>query len=150
MNAVVVVVDGLGGGLGAQIVSLLRETLKTDVEIIALGTNSAATERMLRAGADRGATGENAIRVSVGLGDFILGPIGIAVPNSMLGEVSPDIARAVAEARGERILIPLSQPHFHLAGIEPRPLGRLVEDAVSRVAERLRSPDPLAKSRPNG
>lgn len=148
MKTAIVVVDGLGGGLGAQIVSLLRERMGKDAEILALGTNSAATERMLKAGADRGATGENAVRVSVGFGDFILGPIGIAVPNSMLGEVSPAVALAVAEARGERILIPVAQSHFHLVGMESRPLGRLVEEAVDRVLERVRAGDPLAKDRP--
>ncbi|NLJ46677.1 MAG: DUF3842 family protein [Treponema sp.] len=145
MKTAIVVVDGLGGGLGAQIVSLLREKMGKEAEILALGTNSSATERMLKSGADRGATGENAIRVSIGFGEFILGPIGIAVPNSMLGEVSPAVAVAVTEARGERILIPVSQSHFHLVGMEGRPVGRLVEDAVNRVLERVGAGNPLAE-----
>lgn len=148
MKTAIVVVDGLGGGLGAQIVSLLRDKMGKETEILALGTNASATERMLKAGADRGATGENAIRVSIGFGDFILGPIGIAVPNSMLGEVSPAVARAVTEARGERILIPVSQSHFYLVGMEGRPVGRLVEDVVNRVLERVGAGDPLAEHRP--
>jgi len=150
MSVTIVIVDGLGGGLGAQIAAKIRERFGTDIRILALGTNSSATERMLKAGADRGASGENAIRVSVGQGDFILGPIGVAIPNSLLGEVSPGMAQAILEAPGERILLPVPQNHFTLAGIESRPVGKLVEDAVSRIAARLGTDDPLAEGPQEG
>ena len=88
MKKRIVVVDGMGGGVGAQVIEHLKSILDEGVEILALGTNSGATERMLKAGADRGASGENAIRISVGSGCLVIGPIGIVVPNGMLGEVN--------------------------------------------------------------
>lgn len=134
MRKRIVVVDGMGGGIGAQLAASLKATLGSAAEILALGTNSAATERMLKAGADRGASGENAIRVSAGTGDVIMGPIGIVVPNGMLGEVTPAMAQAVLAAPGLRILIPVNQDHFILAGLESKPLGKLVEEAVALAA----------------
>ncbi len=137
MKKTVVVIDGMGGGIGVQLIQGLRSELGAEVELIALGTNSTATERMVRSGADRGASGENAIRVSVGLGDYILGPIGIVLPDGLMGEVSPDIARAILSAPGERILIPVAQQHFILAGTELRPLSQAIAQAVALVVSRL-------------
>lgn len=134
MKNTVVIVDGMGGGIGVQLITKLLETnIKT--HIIALGTNSCAAERMIKAGANRGASGENAIKTSVSLGDFILGPIGIVIPNSMMGEITPDIAQAVLNAKGERILIPLLNDHFHLAGITQLPLGKTIEKAIEIFVE---------------
>ena len=93
---IIAVSDGMGGGIGAQIVTQLRQTLPLDVEILALGTNAIATQKMMQARASRGASGENAIQVSINLADFILAPIGVLVPNSMMGEITPAIATAVA------------------------------------------------------
>lgn len=141
MKRTIVVVDGMGGGIGAQLVSRLRELAGDRVELIALGTNSAATERMLKAGADRGASGENAVRVSVGLGDVVVGPIGIVLPNGMMGEITPAVAEAVFSARGHRVLVPVAQGHFTLAGVESVPVGRLVAAAADEALSRLRSED---------
>ena len=138
MRKTVVVVDGMGGGIGSQLVSRLRELAGNEIELIALGTTSSATERMLKAGADRGASGENAIRVSVGLGDVIVGPIGIVIPNGMLGEISASVAEAVLAARGERVLVPVPQGHFTLAGVDSAPLGKLVSAAAEAAVSRLR------------
>jgi hypothetical protein len=135
MKKIIIVLDGMGGGIGAELITKLK-TVKFNADIIALGTNSTATERMLRAGAARGATGENAVRISIGMGDFILGPIGIVIANSMMGEITPGIATAVLGARGERILIPLPNDHFTLAGIEPPPLGKMIEKAVEITVAR--------------
>lgn len=137
MAKCIVVVDGMGGGIGAQLVARLRESLGDEVEILALGTNSGATERMLKSGADRGASGENAIRVSVALGEIIMGPIGIVVPNGMLGEITPAMAESVLAAPGSRILVPVSQGHFEISGLEPKSVGRLVEEAVELARARL-------------
>jgi len=134
---IIVVVDGLGGGVGAQLCSKVRQTFGQRVEIVALGTNAAATEQMLKAGADRGASGENAIRVSIGLGQVILGPIGIVIPDSMLGEITQMIAQAVMGANGKKILLPVNQPHFVLAGIPPIPLSKLIDEAVGLLASEL-------------
>jgi hypothetical protein len=133
----------MGGGIGAQLIARLKETWPKeagggDREIIALGANAAATERMIKAGADRGASGENAIRVSVSLGDYILGPVGVVIGNSMMGEISPAMAQAILDAPGERILLPLQQEHFYIAGLEPMPLARMIEKAIDLFNERLK------------
>lgn len=137
METTIAVVDGLGGGLGAQLVARARQEFGDSVRIIALGANSAATERMLKAGADRGASGENALRVSIGRADFVLGPIGIVIPDGLMGEISSTMAQAVMEARGERILVPVGQQHFSLVGMESRPVGKLVEEAIAVLAARI-------------
>ncbi|MDR2518441.1 MAG: DUF3842 family protein [Spirochaetaceae bacterium] len=137
----VIIVDGMGGGIGVQLIARLKEALAAEApktaELIALGTNSVATERMVKAGAHRGATGENAIRVSAPLGRFILGPIGIVITNSMMGEITPVMADAILRAPGERILLPLQNDHFHLAGLESLPLAKMMDKAVEIFRERL-------------
>jgi hypothetical protein len=133
----VVVIDGMGGGIGAHIISRLKEIDDPEREIIALGTNATAAERMVKAGADRGAAGENAIRVSARLGDFIIGPIGIVIINSLMGELTAGMAEAVLSAPGERILLPLQNEHFFLAGAEPQPLAKQCERAIAHYRERI-------------
>jgi len=98
----IAVIDGQGGGIGKAIVEKLRKELSEDVEIIALGTNALATSYMLKAGANEGATGENAIIVNVGKADVIMGTIGILAANSMLGELTPLLARAIAESPAKK------------------------------------------------
>lgn len=138
MKKTVVIVDGMGGGIGSQLASRIRELGGNEIELIALGTTSSATERMLKAGADRGASGENAIKVSVGLGDVIVGPIGIVIPNGMMGEISASVAEAVLAARGARVLVPVPQGHFILAGVDSAPVGKLVAAAAEEAISRLR------------
>jgi hypothetical protein len=137
MNTIIVVIDGMGGGIGTQLIARMRNSLDGEPEIIALGANSTATERMIKAGASRGATGENAIRVSAKLGDFILGPIGIVIPNSMMGEITPAMAEAVLAAPGKRILLPLKNDHFSLPGLEPMPLAKAIDLLISVLRESL-------------
>jgi len=137
MKKRIIVVDGMGGGIGAQIIERLKPSLGPDIEILALGTNSSATERMMKAGADRGASGENAIRVSVGTGMLIIGPIGILVPNGMLGEISSAMAEAIMAAPCERIVVPVAQDHFALAGLEQKPLGYFIDTAVGIAQARI-------------
>lgn len=134
---IVAVVDGMGGGIGAQIVTLLRKELPYDLEIIALGTNAIATDKMMRARASRGATGENAIRVSINLADVIIAPIGVLVPNSMMGEITPAIAEAISGARGRKLMLPVTQPHFELVGIEWKPLNKQIELAIAILREMM-------------
>ncbi|MDR0708840.1 MAG: DUF3842 family protein [Spirochaetaceae bacterium] len=145
MNRTIVVIDGMGGGIGVQLIGRIRELDLPDTEILALGTNAVAVERMVKAGAHRGATGENAIRVTVFRGDFILGPIGIVIPNSMMGEITPSVAEAVMAAPGERILLPLQQDHFALVGLEPLPLAKMLEKAVTLLRERTLLKEGLGK-----
>jgi hypothetical protein len=136
MKHTIVIIDGMGGGIGVQLIGKLKDMVDTDAEIIALGTNAVATERMVKAGAHRGAAGENAIRVSVSAGDYILGPIGIVIPDSLMGEITPAMAQAILAAPGERILLPLQQEHFFIAGLEQLPLSGMIDKALAIFRER--------------
>lgn len=105
------VVDGQGGGIGKSIVSKLRRQIPKElgVTICALGTNSTATNNMIKAGADIGATGENAILRTAEKSDVIIGSIAIIAANSMLGELTPNMALAISSSSACKILIPLNR-----------------------------------------
>lgn len=129
----IAVIDGMGGNIGHQIVSQLRQGLPAEVEILVFGTNSAATANMMKARASRGATGENAIRVSIGEADIIVAPAAVITPNSYMGELTPGMAEAISSARAEKILLPLSQPRVHMTGAARLPLPHLMEEALQKV-----------------
>lgn len=129
----IVVIDGMGGGLGTQLITFLMERLGAHVEIVALGTNAVATNKMVRAGTCRGATGENAIAVSLRKADIVVGPIGIAIPNALMGEITPRIAETVSLCDAHKIFIPVNQSHFEIVGLENRPLVALLKEAVERI-----------------
>lgn len=132
---VVMVMDGQGGGIGSVIIKALRTAVPQDVEILALGTNSAATARMMKAGANRGATGENAIVQTSPEADVIMGPLAVLMAHAMMGEVTPKMAEAVSASRAKKILIPLNQESVRLVGITADPLPHLVEEAMRVVKE---------------
>lgn len=137
MDMLIAVIDGMGGGLGVQLVTQISQILPKSM-IIALGTNSLATNNMVRAGASRGATGENAVKVSLRNVDIVVGPIGIVIPNALMGEITPAIAEAVASCDARKILVPVSQNHFDIVGLENKPLVSLIKDAVNSVCELAR------------
>jgi hypothetical protein len=141
MAITIAVIDGIGGGIGAQIVERLRKESIRDVSILALGANAVATQRMVDAGADKGASGENAIRVSVASADYILGPIGIALPNAMMGEITPGIAEAVCGAPGKKLLLPLSQPHVLIVGMAQKNVNELISDAIAALKRLISESD---------
>ena len=124
------VIDGQGGGMGSTIIRKLRETLGDSVELVALGTNAIATAQMLKARANRGASGENAIVHTVAKADVILGPLGIVLANAMMGEVTPKVAEAVADSSALKLLLPLSQENVQVVGVAPNPLPHLVEALI--------------------
>lgn len=130
---IVAVIDGQGGGIGATIIQGLRKEIGNDLEIWALGTNSIATSRMMKSGANKGATGENAIVQSVKRADVITGPLAIIMPNSMMGEVTTAMAEAVCSCEGYKCLIPLTQEKVSLMGVSREPLPHLVEKAVEKI-----------------
>ncbi len=113
--------------MGATLIKGLRETYGESVEILALGTNAAATAQMMKARANRGATGENAIFRTAGEVDLIIGPISITWPNAMMGEVTPRMAEAVCSSTAPKILLPLSQENIDLVGLTDDPLPHLVD-----------------------
>ncbi len=130
----IAVIDGQGGGIGKTIVEKLRKELLEDVEIIALGTNALATSYMLKAGANEGATGENAIVVNAGKVDIIMGTVGIIAANSMLGELTPLMAKAIAESPAKKILLPLNRCNIEIVGVDKNePLPHLTDKAVQSL-----------------
>lgn len=131
----IVVIDGQGGGLGADLVARLKARLGKKAQVWAVGANALATSAMLRAGADKAATGENAVCYNAAHADLIMGPIGLLSANALMGEVSPAMAAAVSAADARRILIPMSSCGVLVAGSTGRKLEELLEDAVS-LAER--------------
>ncbi len=131
----VMVMDGQGGGIGATIIKGLRENLGNELEILALGTNSIATSRMMKAGANRGGTGENAIVRTSQEVDVIIGPLAILMANSMMGEVTPEMASHVSSSPAKKILIPLTQERVEVVGVSGEPLPHLVNRAVEFIKE---------------
>ncbi|MGM9571013.1 MAG: DUF3842 family protein [bacterium] len=135
---IVAVIDGMGGGIGSQIVSHLRQEMPTSLEIIVLGTNGIATGNMMKAKANRGATGENAIKFSLRDADVIMGPLTIVIPNSMMGEITPEVAEAVSSSKAYKILLPITSSNIELIGIEARPLFLSIKDAIDKLKEYLK------------
>lgn len=131
----IAVIDGQGGGIGAALIKYLRGRFGETVELIALGTNAIATAQMLRAGANRGASGENAICRTAGGVDCIAGPVSISWANAMLGELTPKMAEAVMTSPAVKILLPLSQERAEIIGLTKEPLPHLVEASVERIEE---------------
>jgi len=127
------VIDGQGGGIGSVIVRALREAFGDSVEVLALGTNSAATSAMMKARADKGATGENAIRFNSGRVDLITGPLSVVLPNGMLGEVTPAIAETISTSGVRKFLLPLNQERIEIVGNERDPLPHLVERLLNEI-----------------
>ena len=132
---IIMVMDGQGGGIGSTIIKGLRGLIGAELEILALGTNSIATSRMMKAGANRGATGENAILQTSNKADVIVGPLAILMPNAMMGEVTPGMAEAVCTSEAKKILIPLTQEKVQLVGITAEPLPHLVDRIVGSIRE---------------
>jgi imidazole glycerol phosphate synthase subunit HisF len=126
----IAVIDGQGGGIGSAVIKKIKETLGETVDVIALGTNAIATAQMLKSGANKGATGENAIVRTVELVDCIVGPIAVTWANAMLGEVTPRMAEAVTSSQAVKILLPLTQERVEIVGIVREPLPHLVQMVV--------------------
>ena len=129
----IIVIDGQGGNIGRQMVKSIRERFP-DVYIRAIGTNSIATGNMLKGGADEAATGENALIVACKAADIIVGPIGIIVPDALLGEVSPAMAKAVGESAAKKVLIPLNKCDVLIPGVEDKSTGELLNDALKMIS----------------
>lgn len=129
----VLIIDGQGGGLGRQLVGAVKARVP-EVEVLAVGTNSAATNAMLRAGADQAATGENSVAVASKRADVIIGPVGIVIADSMLGEITPQMALAVGQSPAKRILIPVNFCDNIIVGVTETSMTKNVENAVDALA----------------
>ena len=135
MAAKVLVIDGQGGGLGRQLVSALAAACP-EAELTAVGTNSLAANAMLKAGASRAATGENAVVVNCRHADVIVGPIGIVIADALLGEITPAMAAAVCQSGAKRVLVPINHCENYVVGVPDQPVSQLVAVAAQKVKER--------------
>ena len=134
MAAKVLVIDGQGGGLGRQLVSALAAACP-EAELTAVGTNSLAANAMLKAGASRAATGENAVVVNCRRADVIVGPIGIVIADALLGEITPAMAAAVGQSGAKRVLVPINHCENYVVGVPDQPVSQLVAAAAQKVKE---------------
>ena len=134
----ILVIDAQGGGIGKQVVSAVKKKYP-QMNVTAVGTNSIATSAMLKAGADQAATGENAVVVCSRRADVIIGPVGIVIADSLLGEVTAAMATAVGQSSAKRILIPVNHCDNFVVGVPELSLSRLVEAVVDKLGENCRS-----------
>lgn len=130
----ILVVDAQGGGMGKMLVAAIKQNLPGAV-VTAVGTNTAATSAMLKAGADVAATGENAVVVGARSADVIVGPVGIAIADSLHGEITPRMAVAIGRSAARRILIPLNQCNNIIAGVSGMTPARLVQSVLEILKE---------------
>ena len=133
----IAVIDGQGGGMGKYIVERLRRELPEGTEIIALGTNAVAAALMLKAGANEGASGENAIAYNVSRVDLIVGTVAIITANSMLGELTPRMAEAVASSTAPKLLLPINRAGIEVIGFDDTPLPHLTEKLIAKIKKLL-------------
>ena len=136
MDRQILVIDGQGGQLGSQIIKALLARFP-GVGIMAVGTNAVATSSMMKAGASKGATGENPVIVACRKASVIIGPIGIVIADSLMGEMTPAMAAAVGQAEAVRILIPMNKCENMVAGVNNVPTAVLIQDAVEKAARCL-------------
>ena len=132
MAANVLVIDGPGGGLGRQLVAAIAAACP-EAELTAVGTNSLAANAMLKAGAARAATGENAVVVNCRHADVIVGPIGIVIADALLGEITPAMAAAVCQSGAKRVLVPINHCENYVVGVPEQPVSQLVSAAAQKV-----------------
>jgi hypothetical protein len=131
------VIDGQGGGIGAVLIKYLKEAYGETVELIGLGTNAIATAQMLKAGANHGASGENAIVQTARTADLIVGPIAITWANAMLGEVTSKMAEAITSSPAPKILLPLTQESVFLVGVVLEPLPHMIQRLVKEIIKEV-------------
>ena len=130
----VLIIDGQGGQLGSQLIKAIRSRCN-DINITAVGTNATATASMLKAGANQGATGENPVIVATRKADVIIGPIGIVIADSLLGEITPKMAVAVGQSNAAKILIPINKCENLVAGVSNLTTTALIEDTLNKLQE---------------
>ena len=128
----IMVIDGQGGGMGKQLVDKIKKTFP-ELEILAVGTNSLATQAMIKAGADHAATGENAVVVGCRTANVIVGPIGIVIADSLWGEITPKMAEAVGQSNALRILLPVNLCNNYIAGVEKRTTVEMIDDCIAKI-----------------
>ena len=132
----ILVIDGQGGRIGREVIERIKAE-GIDCDITAVGTNSTATAAMLKGGADRAATGENAVRVNVRRADIIIGPIAIVVADALLGEITPDMAVAVGQSPAQKLLIPVNHCDNTVIGVGDLSLKTLLPGVIEQLKRML-------------
>ena len=130
----VLIIDGQGGGIGKQLTQIIKENFPL-IRIHAVGTNVLATQAMLKAGADDGSTGENAVIVGCRTADIIIGPLGIVIADSLMGEITPKMATAVGQSNAIRLLIPTNQCDNRIAGVDNYGLSNLMRNCIDQIRQ---------------
>lgn len=130
----IVIIDGHGGQLGSQLIKEISVAFPNE-KITAIGTNAVATAAMLKAGASNAATGENPVLVACRKADVIIGPIGIVIADSLLGEITPKMAVSIGQANASRILIPMNRCENLVAGVSNLNTGALISDAIAKLGK---------------
>ena len=138
----IVVIDGQGGKIGSLLIGRLKAETGRH-EVYAIGTNSIATSAMMKAGADFGATGENPTAVNCRDADIIVGPMGIVVADSLLGEVTPAMAVAVGQSGAQKVLLPVNRCNTYIVGSRDLPVSEMIESAVRYIAAQGEGPPAL-------
>ena len=133
----IVVLDGMGGGIGSRIVGILKEEIPPYIEVYGLGTNALATAAMLKKGANKGATGENAIVVNAGKADVIIGSIAMTMANEMMGEVTMRMVEAINASEAIKIYIPILPENNYIVSLEEKPLLLQIREAVALIKKEL-------------
>lgn len=133
----ILIIDAQGGGMGRQLVASVKKEFP-QAKITAVGTNSIATSNMLKSGADHAATGENAVIVGCRKADVIIGPVGIAIADSMYGEITPVMAAAVGQSDAKKLLIPMNQCNNVIVGIKNVSMGSMVEAVIEQLKDVIR------------
>jgi len=128
----IVVIDGQGGKIGALLVSRLKAQAG-QAEVYAIGTNSLATSAMLKAGADFGATGENPVVVNCRDADVIVGPVGIVVADSLVGEITPAMAAAAGSSCAHKVLLPVNRCNNHIVGARELSVADMIDAAIVHI-----------------
>ena len=128
----ILIIDGQGGQIGSQ---LIKSIIEYDVEIMAVGTNSTATNAMLKAGAKNGATGENPVIVGCKTADIIIGPIGIVIADSLYGEITPKMAIAVGQSNAKKILIPINKCDNIIVGVNDLSLTVMIKNVLKIIED---------------
>lgn len=132
----ILIIDGQGGGIGRQLVENIKKALP-EQKITAVGTNALAAQAMLKAGADRTATGENAVVVGCRTADIIIGPIGIAIADSLWGEITPKMALSVGQSNAVRIFLPMNLCSNYIAGVDRINTSEIIDDCIVKIREIL-------------
>lgn len=136
----IAVLDGQGAGLGQSIIKKIRQELPQNTSIIAIGTNTFATSKMVRAGANIGISGEQGFcafchRESI---DGIIAPIGMIQPGSIHGEVTRRIAHTFSDLTCQKYLLPMHHKQVMIPCTGKIPIKELIQAVIEDLKQRNR------------